>query len=109
MGNNSGIPNSHCRKSSLYINVELAFCFGPKEEGEYLVVQVQAEEAKEGLRVPEQSQTHSRCSVSFALKEMCFLQPLPKMKERCPLPSPLTQVSWAEGEASLLRAPGAHH
>lgn len=63
MGNNSGIPNSHCRKSSLYINVELAFCFGPNEEGEYLV-QVQAEEAKEGSRVPEQSQTHSRCSIN---------------------------------------------
>lgn len=64
MGTNSGIPNSHCRKSSLYINIELDFCFGPNEEGECLVVQVQAAEAKEGLRVPEQSQTHSRCSVN---------------------------------------------
>ena len=48
MQTNSGIPNSHCRESSLYISVELAFCFGPNEEGECLGVQVQAEEAKEG-------------------------------------------------------------
>ena len=59
-------------------------------------------------------QIHSRCFISFASKEMCFLQPLPKRKgcdflERCPLPSPLTQVTWAEGKVSLLRAPGARH
>ena len=66
MENNSGIPHGHCKKSPLYkyINVELVFYFELNEEGEYPVVQVWAEEAKVGLRVPEQFQTHSRCSIN---------------------------------------------
>lgn len=66
MENNSGIPHSHCKKSPLYqyINVELVFYFELNEEGEHPIVQVWAEEAKVGLRVPEQFQTHSRCSIN---------------------------------------------
>lgn len=64
MENNSAISNCHYRTVLCVSVLNLHSSFESNEGGEYPVVQMQVEGSKVSLSVPEQFQTHSRCSIN---------------------------------------------